>query len=547
MASSPKIIDQWGNPISRQQLTEEFAPPSVTSMRSVWSDTILSGLNPIGMAEVLRQAARGYPDRYFVLAEEMEERDLHYGSVLSTRKQAITGIEPIVVAASNAAEDEKIADAVREFVGRPEFVDDYVTDLLDALGKGYSLVETIWDRQARSWFPRDFKWRDPRHFQIDKVDGRTLRMKESGYIDGRDLPAFKFSIHRPKRKSGLPIRGGLARLAAWAFLFKSYTLKDWMAFLEVYGMPLRVGKFGRGASHDDKRILLQAVREISTDAAAIIPKEMDIEFIEVSGGTGNGLFSSKAEYLDKQVSKGVLGQTMSTDDGASLSQAKVHENVRHDIARADARQTAVTANRDLIRPFVDLNFGPRDRYPTMVLPVVESEDIKMLAEVINMLVPLGLEVGMEAVRSRLGFEDPDEDEVLLRPSAAVPAPADKPAKKPALPEPGKKGSDEMPPADDEAAARLAKACPHCGGDHALAASEANELDELVDDALAQWEADLKPMFDPLKKLFERASSFDELRAGLEDLEAKMDSGPLADRLAKLTMKGLGLGDIGEDR
>ena len=62
---------------------------------------------------------------------------------------------------------------------------------------------------------------------------------------------------------------------------------------------------------DDRRVLLQAVRDISTDAAAIIPKEMEIEFVEVAGGTGNGLFSAKAEYLDKQISKGVLGQTMS--------------------------------------------------------------------------------------------------------------------------------------------------------------------------------------------------------------------------------------------
>lgn len=526
MAQTPRIIDQWGNPVQSQSLTQEIAAPTLGGVRNVWSETVLSGLNPMSMAEVLRQAARGYPDRFFVLAEEMEERDMHYGSVLGTRKRAITGIEPIVVAASNSAQDEKIADAVRAMIGMPEFVDDYLTDLLDALGKGYSVIETLWDRQAREWSPKGFEWRDPRHFQIDQIDGRTVRLKDPAHRNGIDLQPFKFSVHRPKLKSGLPIRGGLARLAAWAFLFKSYTLKDWMAFLEVYGMPLRVGKFGRGASHDDKRVLLQAVREISTDAAAIIPKDMEIEFIEVSGGTGNGLFSAKAEYLDKQISKGVLGQTMSTDDGSSLSQAQVHENVRHDIAKADARQTAITANRDLIRPYVDLNFGPQENYPTLVIPVTENEDIKALAEVIDKLVPLGLEISMQKVRQRIGFDDPDEGETILR-SVKLP--------------------DALPETKPAVARAIRSSCVHCGGFHALAADERDELDTLTDDGLKDWQTGLEPIIKPIQGLFERASNYDDLVSGLEDLQARVDAGPMADALAKLLMKARGLGDTGEGR
>ena len=532
MASVPRIVDQWGNPVSTAKLTEEFAAPTLGGVHSVWSETIVSGLTPTGLAEILRSAGRGYPDRFFALATEMEERDLHYAAVLGTRKRAITGISPIVVAASTDAEDEKIADAVRELVDQPEFVDDYVTDLLDALGKGYSVVESIWDRSGREWFPKRYEWRDQRHFVIDQRDGRTLRFKSASSIDGVDLPPFQFSIHRPKLMSGLPIRAGLARLAAWAFLFKSYTLKDWMAFLEVYGMPLRVGRFGRSASLDDRRVLLQAVRVICSDAAAIIPKEMEIEFIEAKGGTGNAVFSAKAEYLDRQISKGVLGQTMTTDDGSSLSQAAVHENVRHDIARADGRQTAITANRDLIRPFVDLNYGPRDKYPTLVFPITENEDIKALVDAVERLVPLGLEVGMSKVRERIGFDEPEEGEKLLRPSAALPPPAE--AEKP---EAGS-GKDQ---------AQLKTACPHCGEYHATAADQRPELDILVEDALADWEGAIDPLLKPLQRLIESASSYAEVEAGLDDLIARMDAGPLADRLAKLQMKARGLGDLGDGR
>lgn len=544
MARTPQLIDQWGNPVSSSLLKQEIAGPTTDSIRNIWSDTILSGLDPISMAEILRQAANGYPDRFFVLAEEMEERDLHYGSVLGTRKRAITGLEPIVVAASKEKKDEIIADAVREVLKMPDFVDDYIGDLLDGLGKGYSVVETIWDQQAREWWPERFEWRDPRFFVIDRTNGRTLRMKHPDRMEGVDLPPFKFSIHRPKLKSGLPIRNGLARLAAWAFLFKSYTLKDWMAFLEVYGMPLRVGRFGKGASIEDRRVLLQAVRDISTDAAAIIPKEMEIEFIEVGGASGNGLFSGKAEYLDKQISKGVLGQTMSTDDGSSLSQAQIHENVRHDIGKADARQSAVTMNRDFVRPFVDLNYGPQETYPTVVLPFTENEDIKALADVVTKLVPLGVELSMTKVRQRIGFDEPEDGEKILH-AVKTPQPAVEKNAEPGTDDP-EKGPEKIPEKSNATASAFRSACPHCGGFHALAADERDELDILADTGLENWEAQMEPLLKPVKDLFARAKSYEELETGLEDLAAKMDVGPLADRLAKMMMIARGIGDSGAE-
>src|SRR5208337_4868486 len=85
------------------------------------------------------------------------------------------------------------------------------------------------------------------------------------------LYPFKFVTHIARAKAGLPIRGGLARAAGWSYLFKSYALKDWAAFAEVYGQPLRVGKYGPGATEEDKHALLSAVAHIGTDAAAIIP------------------------------------------------------------------------------------------------------------------------------------------------------------------------------------------------------------------------------------------------------------------------------------
>ena len=69
-------------------------------------------------------------------------------------------------------------------------------------------------------------------------------------------------------------------MLSWMYLFKNYDLKDWVSFCEVFGMPLRLGKYSPSASEDDKLALMRALVQIGTDAAGIIPEGTEIEFKE---------------------------------------------------------------------------------------------------------------------------------------------------------------------------------------------------------------------------------------------------------------------------
>ena len=305
--------------------------------------------------------------------------------------------------------------SVRRLTRKPEF-SAMVFDLLDAIGKGYAAIEIIWDRSGPVWQPARYEWRDPRFFAFDRVDPQKLLLLDEygNYNNGVELEPFKWIVHKPRLKSGIPIRAGLARLVALSYMAKSYAISDWLAFSEVFGMPLRLGRYGEGASEEDINELIRAVACLGTDAAATIPDTMSIEFIEPSrGGGGRGgrggeqLFERLAMYLDKQVSKAVLGQTMTTDDGSSKVQAQVHNQVRLDILKSDARQLENTINRDLVKPFIDLNFGPQKDYPRVSIPVRKPVDIKAFADTLAKLVPLGLGVQASVARDRLGLPEPE--------------------------------------------------------------------------------------------------------------------------------------------
>lgn len=413
------LYDAHGNPVQTRALREEHGGASTQSVRSPHRASVASGLRPERLANILRAADAGNTVSAFTLAEEMEERDLHYRSVLSTRKLAVSGLEPCIEGKTDKRTDRKIADAVREcIVETPEF-EGLITDLLDAIAKGVSAVEIMWDTSERQWCPRSYEWRDQRWFAWDLETLSRPLLRTDDEPMGVPLAPFKWALHAPKLKSGLTLRAGISRVAMVAFMLKAYTLRDLMAFMECFGMPIRVGKYGTGTSAEEKKDLLRALANIGTDAAAAIPESMQIEFIEAKASAGGDkLFIGAADWWDKQVSKVVLGQTMTADNGSSLSQAKVHNEVRLDLRRADARAVAATITRDIITPFVRLNFGEGVEVPRLRLHVDDPEEVSAFMANVKLFVDMGGKVEQSFVRDRLGIPEPDEGAEVLGSAAA---------------------------------------------------------------------------------------------------------------------------------
>lgn len=503
--------------VNQKVLRKEIAAPSISGVRNIWQGTQASGLTPSRLGRILRSAAEGDHHAQLTLAEEMEERELHYISVLGTRKRAISGIDPVVVAASDDAKDQKIADEVRaRIVEDPCFVD-MVDDLIDGIAKGYSVVELIWNRGA-VWTPR-YEHRDPRFFRFDRVSGKQIRLIDQTDPEGLPLPVFKFITHIPKLKTGIPARGGLARMVAWAFMFKSYSMKDWMAFLEVFGIPIRIGRYGPQATPEDIDVLETAVANIASDYGAILPEGMTIDFEQVGNLTGGPeIFKGYADFLNREMSKAVLGQVSSTEGEAGrLGNNEGQEDVRQDILKSDARQLGATINRDLVRAFVDLNFGVQDRYPAIKFPVNDPEDIAALTDAVTKLVPLGLRVSGGEMRGKLGLGDPEDDDELLTAPQQVPS--------------------------TETGLNAHRGCPACDAVALNRSGDIGDVDDIEAEALSEWQEVLAPVVDPIRLQVETAEDLPKLKAALENLGLGLDVDALINAVAAAMAKARGVGDV----
>ena len=418
------LVDQFGRPLKRvpqSQLLEREAIPALGSIRSIQSGHPAEGLTPPRLAAILRESEIGDATAYLEFAEQMEEKDLHYAAVLGVRKRAIRSLDVQVAPGDTSAAANELADMTRAALTSAA-VRTSLIDMMDALGKAYSVTEILWERDGKGLKISGMELVDPRWFEFDRENAAYLYLRDNA--GPQPLSLNKYIIHMAKAKSGLAIRGGLARLAGWAYLFKNYTLKDWAIFLEAYGHPLRLGKYGTSSSPEDRRTLLRAARQIGVDMAAIIPKDMDLEVI-TSGTTGaDKMYEGNARYWDEQLSKGVLGQVATTDAIAGgHAVGNIHEKVRDDIRDADAEQLAATLQRDLAGALKRLHFPDNVSLPTISFPPPESVDPKLMMELMDKGPKAGLKIAVAQVREVFALREPEEGEEVLMPPAPEPPPA----------------------------------------------------------------------------------------------------------------------------
>lgn len=499
----------------KTDLTAEVAGGNAFSVRSPWHNSeVVRSLQPARLASLLMAAKDGdAPDDYLALAEEIEERDLYYRSLLGTRKLAIVGLDPIIEPASEEQRDQDIAAAVRRDILTESFPN-LVANALDALGKGFSVHEIMWDTSALPWRPRSIEYRDPRWFEYDRETGRRLRLL-GGDGGWQELPANKFIIHEPLMKSGLPIRGGLAMAALYLHLIKFSDVASWAAFMEVFGHPLRIGKFPKNANKKDYDVLKRAVRNLGRDIGVVIPDSMMIEIVDgVKPGSSTEHFERLVNWVDKQMAIGVLGQQASTEGTPGKMGAEdAREDVRLDIKEADAQQLEVTLNRDLVMPYVRFNWGEMDAWPRLRLPVPRPEDTTALVDNVVKLMPFGFRAKRSEMYAKVGLTEPEEGDEVLE-MAAMPA--------------------GLPGQSNAALAALLAAT------NASIPQAAGELADLAGGE--EWEPLLAPVHRAVEQLAREAGSYEELRRRLPELLGGLDTTELNRRLAAAQLKARALGD-----
>lgn len=447
-----QLVDQYGQPIKTQPLKTPQTADYINLQRR-FAEHPSRGLDIRRLPRILDEAEHGDLRAQSDLFCDMEEKDGHIFAEMSKRRRSLLTLDWSIRPPRNATEEEKsmTAAATEWFQDLPEF-EAFILDMLDAIGHGFSPIEIEWQFTASSrfWFPKAFHKRPQSWFKTLQDNRDVLRL-DDGTLNGAALQPLGWVVHRHKAKAGYLPESGLHRVLCWPYLFKNFAVLDLADFLDVYGFPMRVGKYGEGASSLDKSTLLRALMHIGRDAAGIMPKEMDIDFHDAVKGDAKN-FQVMIDWCDKTVSKAVLGGTLTSQaDGQTSTNALggVHNEVRHDLMTSDARQLASTLTRDVLYPLLVLNgfhVSPH-RMPNFVFDTRPLLDFKLFSESLPALVGI-MDIPASWAYEKSGIPQPQKGDVILRPAntpALSPVPASRQLPAVSLAALSQTMTDEVPP------------------------------------------------------------------------------------------------------
>lgn len=388
-------------------------------------------MTPPQVSAIYREADAGYMARLADLANDCRQKDGQLQSTLGQREMAVSSLDWIVVPAGGdqaTRKDRKraawVTDVLRNAAGSVAETGLFgFTGLLTHMGSavyhGYSVDEVIYDRSEGRVYPIAFAHVAPRRIGFAQDTGRMIWWDSSSSHQPVDLRKQfvhgKLLIHQPRINGDVQVREGLCRLLIWAALFRSWDLRDWMALGELAWKPWRTGTYKKDADEEDKNTLRDVLRAMSSSGVAMVPETCGIK-VEWPAGQKQGAGHSELfSVIGAEMSKAVLTQTLTTEQGSKGSQAlgRVHQDGLRSVTENDAKCDAETLQRDLIDPLIWMNDGPDVEPPKLLFLTEESADIEKFSGGIKSLRDAGLRIPARWVRGRIACPDPEEGDELL--------------------------------------------------------------------------------------------------------------------------------------
>lgn len=120
-------------------------------------------------------------------------------------------------------------------------------------------------------------------------------------------------------------------------------------------MPLRTATTG---SRDQKEVdrISDMMARMGQAGYAVLPTGTEIQIVESAKSDAFNVYDKRVDRANSEISKLIIGQTMTIEDGSSLSQSQTHLKVFENLVESDAKLLANTINNQLIPRMISHGF-----------------------------------------------------------------------------------------------------------------------------------------------------------------------------------------------
>jgi len=297
--------------------------------------------------------------------------DAHLTSVIDARKTSV--LKSPITFSKEGKENEVICKLIKS----PQFLD-MLDNILDTRYWGHTLIEFEPGQLLKPHLI-------PRKHVVPEKGIVIINQNDQNGIEYREPPYSNFMI-----EIGKPGDLGLLVKAAQYVIYKRNCLGDYSQYSEIFGQPLRKGTYN---PYDEisRTELKKSMEEMGSSAWAIFPEGTNIEFIESASKTGSAeLYKGLIELCNKEISKLILGETLTTDQGSLGTQAlgNVHADVAEEKEYADKTFIINFLNNEFFE-FLNNNGWPTDgEFSFQENEIISLKDDILIDEKLSAIIPL---------------------------------------------------------------------------------------------------------------------------------------------------------------
>lgn len=284
--------------------------------------------------------------------------------------------------------------------------------ILDAPLYGFAPIEIVWEKQGKYIVPVKFEAEPQEWFHFNSEGDFFFKHKnyqpDGLLIKPGECRKFLLPKNKPTRKN--PYGQCILSRCFWNVAFINGGMEFWVKFTEKYGMPFMIGKYDRSMNQQEKESLLKSLIHMVQDAVGVIPADGSVEIMEPGGKSASAdIYEKLITKCENNISKSILGQTLTTDVGSvgSYAAANTHNQVRGDIINSDTRLCEKTVNT-LIQYINEINFNDTSVPKCSIYD--EKEVDQKLAERDNKIYNTGVRFTKKYMMKTYGY---DKDDIVM--------------------------------------------------------------------------------------------------------------------------------------
>lgn len=365
--------------------------------------------------QAFRDAEGGYPADLFGLYRDMIGSHTHLQSEFSKRKLAVLG-DTFTLTPQDPDDKNQVAH-IKSVKDHLETIPDWfhtLAHILDSVLYPVSVTEKVYRPSDKDGWRYEFAdLAKVPHHDLSWPQGEfSFRVTtEEGHFTGEDIPVQceNYIIHRGHLLTSLPDwHGGPMRAVMFWWLFSVGSRDWWARFLERFGSPFLEGSYD--SNDDGTRFELEdAFRAAQRLFGIVASKEAEIKMHQANTQGGGQAFEAFHNVANKEISKIVVGQTMSAESSnvglGGGGQGKIQSQVRDDIRQWDATMLSHTIKTQILKPLWTIN-GWSSPMPDVNFGGESTEEQEVTGAILTALSQGGLQItddGISIIGQKIGF------------------------------------------------------------------------------------------------------------------------------------------------